>query len=93
LAAHAARFRARLTTDTTAAEREFSRAADIFRDRQLVFWLAVTQLEHAEWLVAQGRPDEAELLLAESQETFERLEARPWLERALAVRPTQEVPV
>jgi class 3 adenylate cyclase/tetratricopeptide (TPR) repeat protein len=93
LVAHAARFRARLTADTTAAEREFGRAEDIFRDRQLVFWLAVTELEHGEWLVAQGRSDEAEPLLAEAQETFERLEARPWLERALAVRPTQEVPV
>jgi len=42
----------------------------------------VTQLEHGEWLAGQGRRDEAEPLLAEARETFERLEAAPWLERA-----------
>ena len=31
---------------------------------------------------AQGRADEAESLLAEAREIFERLEAAPWLERA-----------
>ena len=46
------------------------------------FYLAVTQLEHAEWLAAQGASDEAEPLLAEAREIFERLEAAPWLERA-----------
>ena len=45
------------------------------------FWLAVALLEHGEWLVAQGRAEEAESLLAEAREIFERLEARPWLER------------
>jgi hypothetical protein len=42
----------------------------------------VTHLEHAEWLDGQGRSEEAEPLLAEARETFERLEATPWLERA-----------
>jgi hypothetical protein len=42
----------------------------------------VVQLEHAEWLAGQGRRDEAEPLIAEARETFERLEAAPWLERA-----------
>ena len=55
-----------------------------------MFWHAVTQVEHAEWLVAQDRASEAGPLLAEAQETFERLEARPWLERALAVQPPVE---
>jgi len=55
-----------------------------------VFWLAVTQLEHGEWLVGQGRPSEAEPRLAEAGEIFERLEARPWLERATAVARTQQ---
>jgi hypothetical protein len=41
----------------------------------------VTELEHGEWLVGQARADEAEPLLAEAGEIFERLEARPWLER------------
>ena len=43
------------------------------------FWLAVTQLEHAELL---GGGEDAGRLLAEARETFERLEAVPWLERA-----------
>ena len=93
LTAHAARFRARRTTDASEAEREFRGAAEIFRDHHLVFWLAVTQLEHAELLVEEGRSDDAEPLLAEARETFERLEARPWLERALASRPLVEEPV
>jgi len=38
-------------------------------------------LEHAEWLVGQRQPSQAEPLLAEATEIFERLEARPWLER------------
>ncbi len=92
LTAHAARFRARRTTDASEAEREFRGAAEIFRDHHLVFWLAVTQLEHAELLVEEGRSDDAEPLLAEARETFERLEARPWLERALASRPLVEEP-
>jgi class 3 adenylate cyclase/tetratricopeptide (TPR) repeat protein len=83
---HAARFRAKLAGDAPAAERGFRRAAEIFRERGLVFWLAVTQLEHAEWLVGHARPAEAQPLLVEARETFERLEAKPWLERVDAVR-------
>ena len=89
LAAHSARFCARLATDPADAERDFRRAEEIFGDHELVFWLAVTQLEHAEWLVAQGREEDAEPLLAEARETFERLEATPWVQRA-AARTTPE---
>ena len=53
----------------------------LFREIAAPFYLAVTQLEHGEWLTGQGRADEAEPLLAEARETFERLEATPWLER------------
>jgi hypothetical protein len=45
------------------------------------FYLAVTQVEHAEWLTAQGRPDEADPLVTEAREIFEQLEATPWVER------------
>jgi hypothetical protein len=41
----------------------------------------VVLLEHGEWLVETGRAGEAEPLLGEARETFERLEAAPWLER------------
>jgi hypothetical protein len=94
LDAHAARLRAKLAGDAPAAERGFRRAADIFRERELVFWLAVTQLELAEWLTSRDRPDEAQPLLAQARETFERLEAKPWLERVDAVRiaSLEEIP-
>jgi class 3 adenylate cyclase/tetratricopeptide (TPR) repeat protein len=85
LRAHAARFRARLAAargEHDAVEQGFKTAEQIFREYGIPFWLAVTQLEHGEWLTAQGRSEEAEPLLAEAGETFERLEAAPWLERA-----------
>ena len=61
--------------------------AGIFREYGLVFWLAVTLLQHGEWLVSQGRVEQADPLLAEARETFEQLEAKPWLERATQVSP------
>ena len=90
LAAHAARFRARLATDPSEAESAFPRAEAIFRDREIVFWLAVTQLEHGEWLVGQGRREEADALLADAHETFERLQATPWIHRAAEARLRDE---
>jgi predicted ATPase len=81
LEAQAHRFRAKLTGDET----KFGAAAALFRELGTVFWLAVTQLEHGEWLTAGGRAAEAEPLLAEARETFERLGARPWVERADAL--------
>jgi tetratricopeptide (TPR) repeat protein len=78
LDAHARRFRGRLTGDEAA----FKAAAARFRELEMLFWLAVTELEHAESLAAQGRSDEAEELLREAREIFERLEATPWLDRA-----------
>jgi tetratricopeptide (TPR) repeat protein len=85
LQAQAARFRARIaaaTDEQGSVEQSFKTAAATFREYGLPFWLAVTQLEHSEWLAGQGRRDESEPLLAEARETFERLEAAPWLERA-----------
>src|SRR5262249_5678284 len=79
LEAHAARCRAKLAGDAPAAQQGFRRAASIFRERELAFWLAVTELEHAEWLTGRGRSDDAQPLLANARETFKRLEAKPWL--------------
>ena len=95
LRGQSARFRARVGAARGAEDLEqgFKTAAAIFREHSLIFDLAVTELEHGEWLVRQGRSDEAEPLLAEAQETFQRLEATPWLERALAIRPPVEEPV
>ena len=89
LRAQAARFRSHLGAargEQDGVEQGFKTAGALFREHGLVFYLAVTQVEHAEWLAGQGRSAEAEILLAEAGETFERLEATPWIERvALAV--------
>ena len=68
--------------DAEEAERRFKRATGLFRELALIFYLGITQLEHGEWLATQERIEEAEPLLAEAREMFERLEAKPWLERA-----------
>jgi class 3 adenylate cyclase/tetratricopeptide (TPR) repeat protein len=83
-----ARFRGRLAAlaGEPAAESFFLEAEGFFVGLGLSFEVAAVQLEHAEWLVLQDRADEAGPLLAEAQETFERLEARPWLERVRAAR-------
>jgi class 3 adenylate cyclase/tetratricopeptide (TPR) repeat protein len=83
LDAHARRFRAKASGN----EAGFTAAVTRFRDLEMPFWLAMTQLEHAELLSEQGRGAEAEPLLAEAREIFERLEARPWLQRTAALAP------
>jgi tetratricopeptide (TPR) repeat protein len=86
---HRSRFRARLAA-ARGRDREvepgFKAAERLCRGYGLVFWLAVAQLEHGEWLVALGRAEEAEPLFAEARETFEQLEAAPYLERMAGVR-------
>jgi tetratricopeptide (TPR) repeat protein len=70
-------------------EPAFKSAERLFRGYGVVFWLAVAQAEHGTWLVEQGRAVDAEPLLAEARETFERLGATPYLER-LPVVPAAE---
>ncbi len=82
LGATAQRFRARLSTDAAEAGALYGSAATAMRKLELPFHRAVIELEHSEWLTAQGRASEAEPLLAEAAETFEQLAATPWLERA-----------
>ena len=85
LSAHAARFRARVAADPSEAEARFAQAKELFRKLEMIFWLAVTQLEQAEWLMKQERAAEAQRLLDEAAELFVRLEATPWIERAQRV--------
>jgi class 3 adenylate cyclase/predicted ATPase len=93
VAAQIARLRGQLETDPERANDAFKVAAASFDEYGLPFLLACTQLEHAEWLVSAGREDEATRLVADGRETFERLRATPWLERAdaLAIRLPQAV--
>ena len=95
LQAQAARFRARLAAiarDRDRVEDDFKYAAHVFREYGVPFWLAVTQLEHGEWLVEQGSVEESEPLLDDAREIFVRLEATPWLERLDAVAGRERVP-
>ncbi|MFE0130703.1 LuxR C-terminal-related transcriptional regulator [Streptomyces sp. NPDC059037] len=48
------------------------------------FERALTQLDFAEWLRRRRRAAEARPLLAAALEVFERLDARPWIERTTA---------
>ena len=67
--------------DSSTASAGFVAAADLFREVELPFERAVVQLEHAEWLAAEGRAEEAATQAGEAREIFERLRATPWIER------------
>ncbi len=93
--AHSARFEARVAARRGEGERvepSFEAATRAFRELGVPFWTAVTELEHAEWLTERRRASEAKDLLHEAKAIFERLKARPWLERVeLASAPQEEV--
>jgi hypothetical protein len=85
LRAQAARFRARLSElqgRSEDVEQQFKTAEQIFCEYGIPFWLALTQLEHAEWLGEQEATPEAEGLAEEARAVFEHIEATPWIERA-----------
>jgi tetratricopeptide (TPR) repeat protein len=95
LRAQHARFRSHLAAargEQESVEAGFKIASGIFREFGLPFQLAVTQLEHGEWLTAAGRTDEAQPLLTEAHQTFQQLEATPWLERTAQAAPSRREP-
>ena len=82
--AQLARLGARLAArrgETTAIDELSNAAIARFRELGTPFWLAVTLLEHAEWLAGEGRVEQAQAGLLEAREIFERLKCGPWLER------------
>jgi class 3 adenylate cyclase/tetratricopeptide (TPR) repeat protein len=81
LRAQRARFRAHSKTGDVDAD--FREAADLFRQIEVPFYVAVTRLEQGERLRGHARPDEAEVAVEEARAIFRRLGAQPWLERAL----------
>ena len=85
LDAQGKRLRARLAQDGAGYEA----AAVRFRELGIVFWLAVTLCEHAELLAGKGRGADAAPLFDEAREIFERLGAKPWLDRLAAVAPAR----
>jgi hypothetical protein len=79
-----ARFDAHRATgqgDSATASAGFGAAADLLREIEKPFELAVVLLEHAEWLAAEGTTEDAGPPTDEAREIFERLRAAPWLER------------
>lgn len=81
--AHASRIEARAPDRSEdEAERLFTSSIGAFREIGFPFWMAVTLLEHGERLDARGRGSDAGPLVAEARSIFERLGARPWLDRA-----------
>jgi predicted ATPase len=92
LNAQVARFRAHLAAragNADETERLFKAAGGLFHELAIPFQLAATRIEHGEWLATQGRMDEAQPLLAEAREIFDRLEAKPWLERLGQTSPVE----
>jgi hypothetical protein len=85
ITAQAHRYRGRMAESPDAAEAAFAAAERILRETSLPFWLAVVQLEHAEARIAHEPSADMGALLAEARVTFDRLAARPWLERLTAV--------
>jgi tetratricopeptide (TPR) repeat protein len=85
LDAQASRFRARCA-EGEEADRLFRRAVASFRELEFPFYLAVTLLEHAEYLNSHGGSDALDVA-AEATTIFERLRAAPWLARAEALLP------
>jgi hypothetical protein len=62
-------------------ERDLNEAVAIFRGAEMPFYQAVTQLELSEWLQSHGKGASSDAPLGEARAIFERLKARPWLER------------
>jgi class 3 adenylate cyclase/tetratricopeptide (TPR) repeat protein len=95
LRAEASRLSARLAArrgDLESAETAFAAAVGGLRQLPLPFDVGVALLEQGEWLAAAGSPAEAGQPAAEAAEIFERLGARPYLERAERLLHAQEVP-
>ena len=81
LVAHTLLQQARLAALRSEPEPGFEAATAALRGVDEPFWVATALLEHAEWLTAHGRGEEAASLLPEAREVFERLRAQPRLDR------------
>jgi class 3 adenylate cyclase/tetratricopeptide (TPR) repeat protein len=73
-------------SDVEAADGRFRNSTELLREVGARFLLAIVLLEHAELLAGEDSA-EAEALLTDAREIFERLGAAPWLARAEAAAP------
>lgn len=81
------RFNARLAVQGGGSQRvrdSFDRSIATFRQLGYPFCLAVVLLEYGEWIAGEGMDPEP--FLAEAHDMFERLRARPWLDRLAQIR-------
>jgi tetratricopeptide (TPR) repeat protein len=87
------RFKARLAAargESGGVWQDWMAAAAIFRDAEMPFYQAVTQLELAEWLGSRSERAKSAELIDEALTIFRRLKAQPWVlraERAAAASP------
>jgi class 3 adenylate cyclase/tetratricopeptide (TPR) repeat protein len=92
--AQRARFSARLGASDDEVASRFGEALRLFEELDMPFRRAVTELEHADYLIANGREAEAARLVAQSRTVFESMKAIPWtartdeIERRLTPVPT-----
>ena len=90
LHAHLRRLRAHIGSrrgDPDGVGPALAAAAQVFRDTGLTFWLAVTLLENAEWLISRATFAGARPMLDEARQVFEQLGAHAWLQRLSNVEP------
>lgn len=83
--ANAAVHRCRAMLEDGGAERHFSEALALYEEAgadQRIFDRARTQLLYGQWLRRSRRRGDARVQLARAHDTFERLDAVPWAERA-----------
>lgn len=93
LTANVARFKAWQAAergDATRADALFVEAEAAFRLIPAVYDLAVTLVEHAEWLVTNDAVDDAGPIADEARRILEDLQARPMLDRLNHVMPTSK---
>jgi class 3 adenylate cyclase/tetratricopeptide (TPR) repeat protein len=69
----------------------FAEALAAARSVGRVEWLAPLLADYGVWLMGSGRRAEAEPLLEEARQFFERMGARRWLDRIEAARPKAEL--
>lgn len=80
-----ARAAALLATTPEEAEQSFVDALDHHRRSTSTFERARTELCYGEWLMAQGRAEEASIQLSSARETFDELGTGAWAKRAQAL--------
>ena len=78
--------------DSGDVESRMRSAVRIFQDLGMPFWTGVVQLELAEQMSGQGRPNDATALIVEARQAFRRLRAVPWLDRVQRLQPEELLP-